>query len=147
MSKLILLHAHYRLAPKTVSSILTHSKPLSPSLHLNRQLLSSSSRSPFHSFRLRRHLSLRAFDDSSSESNNQQLQRPVEDDKDGGMSTESKYPAGEFEYEKFDAWKSFLVKLRMLLAFPWERVRKGSVLKMTLRGQVPLLLLFYNALM
>ncbi|CBI15369.3 unnamed protein product, partial [Vitis vinifera] len=33
-------------------------------------------------------------------------------------------------------WMSFVVKLRMLIAFPWERVRKGSVFTMKLRGQI-----------
>ncbi|GAB2302424.1 hypothetical protein Dimus_036435 [Dionaea muscipula] len=46
------------------------------------------------------------------------------------------YPTGEFEFEEFDWWKKFLVKIRMLFAFPWERVKKGSVLTLKLRGQV-----------
>ncbi|KAH7688873.1 Peptidase S49 protease IV protein [Dioscorea alata] len=46
------------------------------------------------------------------------------------------YPMGEFEMQKFDWWKSFLVKLRLLFALPWERVKKGSVLTMNLRGQI-----------
>ncbi|KAK0575753.1 hypothetical protein LWI29_006448 [Acer saccharum] len=79
--------------------------------------------------------SVRAFDDSSSDANSQQ-QDFHQDDKNRGKSTDSHYPSGEFEFQKFDAWKSFSVKLRMLIAYPWERVRKGSVLKMTLRGQI-----------
>lgn len=54
----------------------------------------------------------------------------------GKSKDEDEYPSGEFEYEKFNAWKIFTVKLRMLVAFPWERVRKGSVLTMKLRGQI-----------
>lgn len=46
------------------------------------------------------------------------------------------FPSGEFEFKEFDAWKSFLVKCRMLIAFPWQRVKKGSVLTMKLRGQI-----------
>lgn len=49
---------------------------------------------------------------------------------------EDEYPSGEFQFEKLSGWKSFVVKLRMLIAYPWERVRKGSVLTMKLRGQV-----------
>lgn len=49
---------------------------------------------------------------------------------DGGL------PAGEFEMDDFGWWKNFVVKLRMLFAFPWERVKKGSVLSMKLRGQI-----------
>lgn len=54
----------------------------------------------------------------------------------GKSKDEDEYPSGEFEYEKFNAWKILTVKLRMLVAFPWERVRKGSVLTMKLRGQI-----------
>ncbi|KAK3037120.1 hypothetical protein RJ639_031539 [Escallonia herrerae] len=46
------------------------------------------------------------------------------------------YPSGEFEFEPPGAWRSFVVKLRMLVALPWQRVRKGSVLNMNLRGQI-----------
>lgn len=46
------------------------------------------------------------------------------------------YPSGEFEFQKPGGWKSFVVKLRMLIAFPWQRVKKGSVLTMKLRGQI-----------
>ncbi|KAL8124024.1 hypothetical protein AgCh_011869 [Apium graveolens] len=46
------------------------------------------------------------------------------------------YPNGEFEYEKPSSWMSFVVKLRMLFALPWQRVKKGSVFTMKLRGQI-----------
>lgn len=52
------------------------------------------------------------------------------------VKRKKKYPSGEFVFEEFSAWKKFVVKLRMLIAFPWQRVRKGSVLTMNLRGQV-----------
>ncbi|RZS08432.1 hypothetical protein BHM03_00039413, partial [Ensete ventricosum] len=58
---------------------------------------------------------------------------------DGGVGQE--YPTGEFEMEEFDWWRIFVVKVRMLFALPWERVRKGSVLSMRLRGQVSLCVL------
>ncbi|URE34768.1 Peptidase family S49 [Musa troglodytarum] len=53
---------------------------------------------------------------------------------DGGVGQE--YPTGEFEMEEFDWWRLFVVKVRMLFALPWERVKKGSVLSMRLRGQI-----------
>ncbi|KAH9297297.1 hypothetical protein KI387_028979 [Taxus chinensis] len=53
-----------------------------------------------------------------------------------GAWKEETYPLGEFEYEKIEGWNSFLVKLKMLIALPWERVKKGSVLNMKLRGQI-----------
>ncbi|KAI3686584.1 hypothetical protein L1987_80264 [Smallanthus sonchifolius] len=46
------------------------------------------------------------------------------------------YPSGEFEYNTPGAWKSFVVNLRMLIAYPWLRVRKGSVLNIKLRGKI-----------
>ncbi|ONK69416.1 uncharacterized protein A4U43_C05F22630 [Asparagus officinalis] len=49
---------------------------------------------------------------------------------------DDEYPSGEFEMIKFGWWLSFLVKLRMLVAFPWERVKKGSVLSIKLKGQI-----------
>lgn len=50
------------------------------------------------------------------------------------------FPSGEFEMEEFGWWRQFVVKLRMLIAPPWQRVRKGSVLSMKLRGEV---IIFY----
>ncbi|GLU20300.1 hypothetical protein SLE2022_365080 [Rubroshorea leprosula] len=87
--------------------------------------------------------SSRAFDDSSSPpetQNEQELEHQQKEEPDriqSGRKTKTEdYPSGEFEYEKMGAWKSFIVKLKMLFAFPWERIRKGSVLTMKLRGQI-----------
>lgn len=49
---------------------------------------------------------------------------------------DEEYPSGEFEMVKFGWWVSFLVKLRMLFALPWERVKKGSVLSIKLKGEI-----------
>lgn len=49
---------------------------------------------------------------------------------------DDEYPSGEFEMMKFGWWVTFLVKLRMLFAFPWERVKKGSVLSIKLKGEI-----------
>ncbi|KAF3771947.1 Serine protease [Nymphaea thermarum] len=59
-------------------------------------------------------------------------------EKEGNGSWRGKddYPSGELEFRPCGLWMSFLVKLRMLFAWPWERVRKGSVLSMNLRGPV-----------
>lgn len=46
------------------------------------------------------------------------------------------YPSGESEYKKLGPQKNFMVKLRLLIAYPWERVRKGSILNIKLRGKV-----------
>ncbi|KAF5807348.1 putative peptidase S49, ClpP/crotonase-like domain superfamily [Helianthus annuus] len=67
----------------------------------------------------------------SSKDNNGDLKSKM--DVNGG---ENEYPSGEFEYKTPTAWKSFMVNLRMLVAYPWLRVRKGSVLYIKLRGKI-----------
>lgn len=56
--------------------------------------------------------------------------------------TDEDYPSGEYEFKEVGGWKKFVVKLRTLIAFPWERIPNGSVLTMKLRGQVCLLSIF-----
>nr|XP_043638923.1 serine protease SPPA, chloroplastic-like isoform X2 [Erigeron canadensis] len=51
-----------------------------------------------------------------------------------GYNDDDKYPSGEFEFKVPSAWKSMVVKLRMLIA--WQRVRKNSVLNIKLRGKI-----------
>ncbi|CAA2985603.1 serine protease SPPA, chloroplastic [Olea europaea subsp. europaea] len=58
------------------------------------------------------------------------------DDGSIGVYNDEKYPSGEFVFRKYDLWESFTVKLKMLFAFPWERVKKGSVLTMRIRGEI-----------
>ncbi|PIM97394.1 hypothetical protein CDL12_30136 [Handroanthus impetiginosus] len=58
---------------------------------------------------------------------------------DNGSSSSSgaddKYPSGEFVYREYDLLESLFVKLKTLVALPWERVKKGSVLTMKIRGK------------
>ncbi|KAL0396158.1 UNVERIFIED_CONTAM: Serine protease SPPA, chloroplastic [Sesamum calycinum] len=49
---------------------------------------------------------------------------------------DDKYPSGEFLYREYNLWESLVVKFRMLVALPWERVKKGSVLVMKIRGEI-----------
>ncbi|KAM0018991.1 putative peptidase S49, ClpP/crotonase-like domain superfamily [Helianthus debilis subsp. tardiflorus] len=49
---------------------------------------------------------------------------------------DDEYPSGEFEYKTPGAWKSFVVNLRMLIAYPWLKVRNGTVLNIKLRGKI-----------
>jgi protease IV len=53
----------------------------------------------------------------------------------GGRGDEN-YPTGDFDFKPVTGFNKFLVKLKMLIAFPWERVQHGSILKIILRGQV-----------
>ncbi|KAK7292138.1 hypothetical protein RIF29_07860 [Crotalaria pallida] len=49
----------------------------------------------------------------------------------------SAYPSGDFEYNPINgAWNKFLVKLRILTAFPPYRIPYGSVYTLKLRGQI-----------
>jgi len=54
---------------------------------------------------------------------------------DGGVEN---YPSGDFDFKPLTGWKQFIVKLKMLTALPWNRLRYGSVLTIKLRGQVSL---------
>ncbi|XP_047337712.1 serine protease SPPA, chloroplastic [Impatiens glandulifera] len=78
-----------------------------------------------------RNSSVRAFDSSPETKTDDPV--AVKEEVNGNAGG---YPTGEFEYKKFGLWKSFLVKIRMLIAFPWARIRKGSVLTLKLRGQI-----------
>nr|GEX39003.1 serine protease SPPA, chloroplastic [Tanacetum cinerariifolium] len=54
----------------------------------------------------------------------------------GGLKGDdnAEYPSGESEFKKRGAWKKIMVKLRTLIAC--QRVSKGSVLNMKLRGKI-----------
>ncbi|XP_023767047.1 serine protease SPPA, chloroplastic [Lactuca sativa] len=75
-------------------------------------------------------------EDVSSENQEDKIEIKSELDNNGSLRGDDAYPTGEFEFESPGAWKSFVVKLRMLIAYPWQRVRKGSVLNLKLRGQI-----------
>ncbi|GAU23271.1 hypothetical protein TSUD_281660, partial [Trifolium subterraneum] len=93
--------------------------------------------SSFHSLpqtRTRRRISPRAFD-SSSDSKIEEEKESVIDGEKVRIADED-YPSGEFKFEPITGWRKFLVQVKMLFAFPWERVRKGSVLTMNLRGEI-----------
>ncbi|XP_024545350.1 serine protease SPPA, chloroplastic isoform X1 [Selaginella moellendorffii] len=46
------------------------------------------------------------------------------------------YPSGELEFHAANGWQVFLIKLKMLIAWPWQRVKKGSILKMKISGEI-----------
>ncbi|KAJ3694775.1 hypothetical protein LUZ60_000152 [Juncus effusus] len=99
------------------------------SMFLSYHLLSESKSQPlrFPSFQIR------AFESNTEN----EKEREVEESGDGAVtSVRNKFPSGEFEMEEFGAWRNFVVKLRMLIAPPWQRVRKNSVLSMKLQGDI-----------
>ncbi|TQD80778.1 hypothetical protein C1H46_033695 [Malus baccata] len=137
MSKLILLHTSYHLTPihrRACNAVVSPSLFTPSSLRSQCLRLQSISPSPPLSLRS---ISARAFDSSSPETKEEESK---ESDGEIVIKTTTadtkEYPSGEFQFEKASAWKSFVVKLRMLIAFPWQRVKKGSVLTIKLRGQV-----------
>ncbi|KAL9337614.1 hypothetical protein Peur_069383 [Populus x canadensis] len=124
---------HHRATTLLRASILSKKPPnLSSSLALFRKAtLYSSFLSPSSSFRCRT-FSVRAFDSDDSKTEQEEEKKESFHVK----KSDEDYPSGEFDFQEIGAWNRFLVKLKMLIAFPWERVRKGSVLTMKLRGQI-----------
>ncbi|KAL8216073.1 hypothetical protein R6Q57_022910 [Mikania cordata] len=126
------------------AAILTKSRSpvyLSPSFFSPPHFTSTYHRLP----KFRRIICIRAVDSSSetksdgvsSENQEDKVDSKSELDDNGSLKGNGDdYPSGESEFEKPGAWKSFIVKLRMLIAYPWQRVRKGSVLSLKLRGQI-----------
>ncbi|KAG4932614.1 hypothetical protein JHK87_046616 [Glycine soja] len=51
-------------------------------------------------------------------------------------SPKQDYPTGDFDFKPITGWKKFTVNLKMLTAFPWERLRYGTLLTIKLRGQI-----------
>ncbi|KAG6627294.1 hypothetical protein CIPAW_15G117200 [Carya illinoinensis] len=146
MSKLLLHSPHFTsIHGRTLSSLLILSSPhftLSPlpalPFHRPSSLFLSPPPSPLRSFH-RRTFSVRAFDSSEEETKGKAVGPEVNKIDDGGetfASLREDYPTGEFQFEEFSWWRKFTVKLKLLIAFPWERVRKGTVLTMKLRGQI-----------
>ncbi|KAL8478749.1 hypothetical protein ACS0TY_030579 [Phlomoides rotata] len=58
------------------------------------------------------------------------------DDNGSSSRSDDEYPSGEFVYREYDLLGRFAVKLKMLVAWPWQRVKKGSVLTMNIRGEI-----------
>ena len=144
MSKLLLLHTPHFTSVRlrsTISSLLSKPPPLRLYIPRRRTTPPPPLRSRYY-LQLHRSFSGKAFDTRNDDVvlSEEKAKDEVGDDDDGELSGSEhngdKYPSGEFEFREFGAWESFLVKCRMFFAFPWERVRKGSVLTMKLRGQV-----------
>lgn len=161
MSKILHTSHLNTIHRRTFSTILAKSHvpiqltPPPPNLPFHPQLsLQSSTSLPRVHIQLllystaRRAFSVRAFDSSeksdaendesasSSSPTKYETEGKTKDDNGSVNSSGKDYPSGEFEFKEISVWKNFVVKLRMLIAYPWERVRKGSVLTMKLRGQI-----------
>ncbi|KAK2411468.1 serine protease SPPA, chloroplastic [Trifolium repens] len=51
-------------------------------------------------------------------------------------SSDDVYPTGDFNFVPVTGFNKFTVKLKTLIALPWERIQHGSILKIILRGQI-----------
>ncbi|KAL3639311.1 hypothetical protein CASFOL_017218 [Castilleja foliolosa] len=129
-------HRFATIHPQTTCSIKCPPPP-SFSIHFSH---AKKSHSLLHnSRRISRGFPTRAFDAESDQilSNGAEVQ--LVDGSENSISRvddDSKYPSGEFVYTEYDIWKSLSVKLKMLIAWPWQLVKKGSVLTMKIRGEV-----------
>ncbi|KAK9091003.1 hypothetical protein Sjap_024180 [Stephania japonica] len=99
--------------------------PLRPLVHSHHSISPRAHRFPNSS----RNLSVRALESET------ELGKSVDENGSVRGNGDGDYADGEFVFEERSGWKSIVVKLRMLFALPWERVRKGSVLSMKLRGK------------
>lgn len=127
-----------------MSTLLLPNPPPLTSIHRRNSLTISLLSSPVFQFqrrfsfpptRTRGNISLRAFEASYDSKTEEEEEGGAINNQNVRIADED-YPSGEFEFEPITGWRNFLVKLKMLVAFPWERVRKGSVLTMKLRGEV-----------
>ncbi|KAJ6814345.1 serine protease SPPA, chloroplastic [Iris pallida] len=126
MSKLLLLKS-------SQAPTLARTLPISPGRPHSLPVLL-----PGRPHRSRRFLPIRSSSTSISTSSFKDGEDAASPQKRGrdGDADPVEYPSGEFRMREPDAWTSFLVRLRMLVALPWERVKKGSVLQIKLRGQI-----------
>ncbi|MCO5558984.1 hypothetical protein L7F22_012575 [Adiantum nelumboides] len=53
-----------------------------------------------------------------------------------GAACKEEFPSGDLDFKKSGLWGSFVMRLKMLCTVPWQRVKKGSVLKLKLSGKV-----------
>ncbi|KAB5524766.1 hypothetical protein DKX38_022515 [Salix brachista] len=127
-----ILHHHATTLLLRASTLSKKPPNLSSSLTLFRKATPSSSFvSLSSSFRCRT-LSVNAFDSDDSKTEQEEEKKESFHAK----KSDEDYPSGEFDFQEIGAWNRFLVKLKMFIALPWERVRKRSVLTMKLRGQI-----------
>lgn len=91
--------------------------------------------------------STRAFDTEGDEKLSAKIEgEEVVDDNVSSSGIEDEYPSGEFVYREYHLLERFAVKCKMLVAWPWQRVKKGSVLTMNIRGEVAISFLFLFSL-
>ena len=46
------------------------------------------------------------------------------------------YPSGDFDFKPITGFNKYFVRLKTMLALPWERVQQGSILKINLQGKI-----------
>ncbi|KAL2610043.1 hypothetical protein R1flu_028616 [Riccia fluitans] len=88
-----------------------------------------------------RRLSARALDDTKAEEvkkTEEEAQSSTSSDaaSTNGSAAKEALPTGELQFKAPGGWEEFVTKCRMLIALPWQRVKKGSVLKLKLSGPI-----------
>lgn len=80
--------------------------------------------------------STREFSDSTKQKEDRVSEDAASSGNENGAATDEDFPSGELDYRKIGGWDMFVMRLKMLTALPWQRVKKGSVLKMKLSGKI-----------
>lgn len=58
-----------------------------------------------------------------------------------GAASKEEFPSGDLDFRTVGSWNMFVMRLKMLCTVPWQRIKKGSVLKLKLSGKASLRLL------
>eukprot|EP00250_Pteridium_aquilinum_P028242 c36833_g1_i1 orf=173-2296(-) len=53
-----------------------------------------------------------------------------------GAASKEDFPSGDLEFRTIGGWDMFVMRLKLLFTVPWQRIKKGSVLKLKLSGKI-----------
>lgn len=53
-----------------------------------------------------------------------------------GAASKEEFPSGDLDFRTVGSWNMFVMRLKMLCTVPWQRIKKGSVLKLKLSGKI-----------
>lgn len=74
--------------------------------------------------------------ESTTEQHDTVAQDATKSETQNGAATKEDFPSGDLDYRTIGAWDMFVMRLKMLCSVPWQRVKKGSVLKLKLSGKI-----------
>lgn len=73
---------------------------------------------------------------STTEQHDMVAQDATKSETQNGAATKEDFPSGDLDYRTIGGWDMFVMRLKMLCSVPWQRVKKGSVLKLKLSGKI-----------